>query len=88
MEWVSVKDKLPKDDHEVLVYTEEIETYGRHGEHKKVYHDIYRGCFDGTEWYTSYCYGCEYIYKMNEKYPSEHIEVTHWMLLPEPPKEE
>lgn len=86
MEWISVKDRLPDEEAEVLLCTEEIETYGRHGEKKKLYRNVYFGGYDGCEWYTSYCHGCEYIYKMNEKYPSEHIEVTHWMPLPELPK--
>lgn len=86
MEWISVKDRLPDEEQEVLLYTEEIETYGRHGERKKIYHNVFRGYFDGEEWLTSYCHGCEYIFKMNEKYPNEHIEVTHWMPLPPPPE--
>lgn len=85
MEWISVKDKLPDEEQEVLLYTEEIESYGRYGKRKKIYHNVYRGYFDGEEWITIYCHGCEYIFKMNEKYQNEHIEVTHWMPLPEPP---
>lgn len=86
--WISVKDKLPEDDQEVILCTRETETYGKHREKKKIYKNIYIGYFDGYEWLTSYCHGCEYIFKMNEKYPNETIEVTHWMPLPEPPKEE
>lgn len=85
-EWISVKDRFPEEEQEVLLYTEEIETYGRHCERKKIYHNVYRGYFDGEEWLTSYCHGCEYIFKMNEKYKHERIEVTHWMPLPEPPE--
>ena len=54
---------------------------------KKIYKNIYIGYFDGYEWLTSYCHGCEYIFRMNEKYPNETIEVTHWMPMPEPPGE-
>lgn len=86
--WISVKDKLPEDDQEVILCTRETETYGKHREKKKIYKNIYIGYFDGYEWLTSYCHGCEYIFKMNEKYPNETIEVTHWMPLPEPTKGE
>ena len=87
-EWVSVKDRLPDTDQDVILYTREIETYGKHHEKKKIYRNIYMGYFDGEEWLTSYCHGCEYIFRMNEKYPNETIEVTHWMPLPEPPEKE
>lgn len=82
--WISVKDKLPEDDQEVILCTRETETYGKHREKKKIYKNIYIGYFDGYEWLTSYCHGCEYIFRMNEKYPNETIEVTHWMPLPDP----
>lgn len=81
-EWVSVKDRLPEPEQGVILCTREIETYGKHYEKKKIYRNIYMGYFDGNEWLTSYCHGCEYIFRMNEKYPNETIEVTHWMPLP------
>ena len=87
-DWISVEDRLPEDDQEVILCTSETETYGKHREKKKIYKNIYIGYFDGYEWLTSYCHGCEYIFRMNEKYPNETIEVTHWMMLPEPPEEE
>ena len=34
-EWISVKDRLPEDDQEVILCTREIETYGRHCEKRK-----------------------------------------------------
>ena len=85
--WISVDDRLPEPEQDVILCTSEIETYGRHSEKKKIYRNIFMGYFDGDEWLTSYCYGCEYIFRMNEKYPNETIEVTHWMPLPEPPEE-
>ena len=87
-EWISVDDRLPEPEQDVILCTSEIETYGRHSEKKKIYRNIFMGYFDGDEWLTSYCYGCEYIFRMNEKYPNETIEVTHWMPLPELPKGE
>ena len=86
--WISVNDRLPDPEQNVLLCTREIETYGKHKEKKKIYRNIYMGYFDGYEWLTFYCYGCEYIFRMNEKFPNETIEVTHWMQSPEPPKEE
>lgn len=85
--WISVEDRLPEDDQEVILCTRETETYGKHREKKKIYKNIYIGYFDGYEWLTSYCHGCEYIFRMNEKYPNETIEVTHWKPLPDPPQE-
>lgn len=85
--WISVEDRLPEDDQEVILCIRETETYGKHREKKKIYKNIYIGYFDGYEWLTSYCHGFEYIFKMNEKYPNETIEVTHWMPLPCPPQE-
>ena len=87
-EWISVDDRLPEPKQDVILCTREIETYGKHHEKKKIYRNIYMGYFDGDEWLTSYCHGCEYIFRMNEKYPNETIEVTHWMPLPKPPKGE
>ena len=87
-EWISVDDRLPEPEQDVILCTREIETYGKHHEKKKIYRNIFMGYFDGDEWLTSYCYGCEYIFRMNEKYPNETIEVTHWMPMPELPKGE
>ena len=86
--WISVKDRLPDPEQNVLLCTREIETYGEHNEKKKIYRNIYMGYLDGHEWLTFYCYGCEYIFRMNVKFPNETIEVTHWMPSPEPTKEE
>lgn len=47
--WISVKDKLPEDDQEVILCTRETETYGKHREKKKIYKNIYIGYFDGYE---------------------------------------
>ena len=80
--WIPVTERLPDQEQDVILCTREIETYGKHHEKKKIYRNIYMGYFDGDEWLTSYCHGCEYIFRMNEKYPNETIEVTHWMPMP------
>ena len=61
MEWISVKDRLPDEEQDVLLLIREIEFYGRHLEKRHVYHSVYIGwCIDG-EWATTYCYGHKYI---------------------------
>ena len=35
MEWISVKDRLPSEEEDVLVLVRNIEHYGRHNEKKK-----------------------------------------------------
>lgn len=34
-EWISVEDRLPEDDQEVILCTRETETYGKHREKKE-----------------------------------------------------
>jgi hypothetical protein len=66
MNWISVKDKLPEEEQEVLI-----------------------GWFQVTASNKQYFAHDVAIFNQNEfsgwrKYP----EATHWMPLPEPPKEE
>lgn len=59
-EWISVKDRLPKELREVMFY-------------------------DGEEMWIGYRLGglwCEDYFTFKES------KITHWMPLPEPPKEE
>lgn len=68
-EWISVKDKLPKDDMRVLVYRDD---------------------------YTDSIYFGRYFYSLHEPRDvpifgiggiGQTDKVTHWMPLPEPPKQ-
>ena len=63
MEWISVKDRLPDKENEVLVF----EFRG----------DVSMAYISGYEWRNF-----ESDFKMDSSY------ITHWMPLPEPPKEQ
>lgn len=86
-EWISVKERLPNEEDDVLILVREIEHYGRHHEKRKVYYWQYVGWRVDEKWATTYCHGFRYIDDENEKDPRCEHEVTHWMPLPEPPKE-
>ena len=73
MGWTSVKDRLPeKDMDEVLVYGQEKNDDGTFNEYK-VHFASYRVQFK--------CFSSVHYYNYNE------IVTTHWMPLPEKPKE-
>ncbi len=86
-EWISVKDRLPKEDADVILLVREVEHYGRHDEKRKTYYWIFTGWHIDGEWATIYCHGYRKIADENEKYPLSEHTVTHWMPLPEPPEE-
>ena len=70
MTWISVCDDLPKEPHEVLVYTPE-------------HQNIYIAYWSGVEGIWMMCApGICY-----RTFP-QWVEITHWMPLPELPKEE
>ena len=85
-EWISVEDRLPESGKHVLVCCEIRSFMGKkqyicdgfYAEYKSI-----RGSGDNVD-------ECAYIYDEDEdEYSSVVIEdfVTHWMPLPEPPKE-
>ena len=73
-EWISVKDKLPPYNHDVLVYRPNMAM--------KIVVDSYDGYYgeDDGEWYEGWAkYG---------KDIHNNPLITHWMPLPHPPKGE
>lgn len=85
-EWISVKDRLPDEEQDVLLLIREIEFYGIHLEKRLVHHWINTGRYIDGEWATTYCFGHKYISEeVNNKC---ELAVTHWMPLPELPKED
>ena len=85
--WISVGEGLPDDLEEVLILVKETEFYGQYKEFSKSYFCQYIGCVDDGEWYTVWCHGHRYIKDTGKEPYSDKLEVTHWMPLPEPPKE-
>lgn len=78
--WISVKDRLPDEDAAYMVFYHEWSN----GEFLPKYDERYVKIikfFRGFGWIFPVC--------VNEKCENDtNREVTHWMLLPEPPKEE
>lgn len=79
-EWISVKEKMPDEEQDVLLLIQEIEFYGRHLEKRKVYYWIHTGWYIDGKWATTYCFGHKYI----DEEVSDRCElrVTHWMPFP------
>ena len=71
MEWISVEDKMPTFNKEVLTYTPNL--------YLQIYVDAYDGYYgeDDNEWIE----GWRWRGDVGEN------KITHWMPLPEPPKE-
>lgn len=64
--WISVKDRLPKEDEDIIAFCYYHESWQAQVCH---FSSNY-----GGQWYTSVA--------------GQWVRVTHWMPLPEPPKEE
>ena len=85
--WVSVNDRMPTGEDPVLILVKETEHYGYNKEKRKVYYCQYLAYWDGDEWFTTWCNGCRKISDTAKEPYADDYEVTHWMPLPEPPKE-
>lgn len=86
--WISVEERLPEGEDPVLILVKETEHYGLHKEKSKVYYCQYLAYWDDEEWYTTWCNGCRKITDTANEPNADDYEVTHWMPLPEAPKEE
>ena len=77
-EWISVEERLPEFNQNVLVYGVGLPKYGFEGQ-----------TAIAITSYTNHKYGFD-IVGWNEpwQYFSADYKITHWMPLPEPPKEE
>ena len=85
--WISVEERLPDDLEEVLILVKETEFYGQYKEFSKSYFCQYIGCVDDGEWFTVWCHGHRYIKDTAKEPYADKFDVTHWMPLPEAPKE-
>lgn len=85
-EWISVKDRLPDEEQDVLLLIREIEFFGKHLKKRKAWYWIHTGWSIDGEWATTYCFGHKYI--SEEENDMCELTVTHWMPLPELPNKE
>ena len=85
---ISVEARLPEGEDPVLILVKETEHYGLHKEKSKVYYCQYLAYWDDEEWYTTWCNGCRKITDTANEPNADDYEVTHWMPMPEAPKEE
>ncbi len=77
MEWISVKDRLPESDEEVLVYNprDGINLGEFDSEEVRGYYEK-----DGSYFITNSGWDVQYEW-------APHENPTHWMPLPQPPKD-
>ncbi len=79
--WVLVSERLPEPGVSVLVYSPGDELYFDH---------IDEDCDDGDRWYghdQSYEHYCNVAKPAGSVGPGCEAPYTHWMAIPEPPKE-
>ena len=71
--WVPVTERLPENDNEVLITVWDAEDD---------YVEVYKGFYQGHEWWTQWCHGCS---KIKDEPCGENIVIA-WMPLPVPYK--
>jgi Lar family restriction alleviation protein len=69
--WISCSERLPENDNEVLITVWDAEDD---------YVEVYKGFYQGHEWWTQWCHGCS---KIKDEPCGENIVIA-WMPLPEP----
>ena len=69
--WIPVTERLPENDNEVLITVWDAEDD---------YVEVYKGFYQGHEWWTQWCHGCS---KIKDEPCGENIVIA-WMPLPEP----
>lgn len=73
--WIPVTERLPEDDTIVLVVS-------------LLHHKPYPAFQIGGVWYDSFLVACQIAIGMDDEETIDDSGITHWMPLPEPPKEE
>lgn len=73
--WIPCSERLPGNDNEVLITVWDAEDD---------YVEVYKGFYQGHEWWTQWCHGCS---KIKDEPCGENIVIA-WMPLPEPYHEE
>ena len=71
--WIPCSERLPENDNEVLITVWDAEDD---------YVEVYKGFYQGHEWWTQWCHGCS---KIKDEPCGENIVIA-WMSLPEPYK--
>ena len=69
--WIPCSERLPENDNEVLITVWDAEDD---------YVEVYKGFYQGHEWWTQWCHGCS---KIKDEPCGENIVIA-WMSLPEP----
>ena len=69
--WIPCSERLPESDNEVLITVWDAEDD---------YVEVYKGFYQGHEWWTQWCHGCS---KIKDEPCGENIVIA-WMPLPEP----
>ena len=68
-QWIPCSERLPEDDNEVLITVWDAEDD---------YVEVYKGFYQGHEWWTQWCHGCS---KIKDEPCGENIVIA-WMPLP------
>lgn len=69
--WIPCSERLPENDNEVLITIWDAEDD---------YVEVYKGFYQGHEWWTQWCHGCS---KIKDEPCGENIVIA-WMELPDP----